>query len=1179
MLLLNKKCIFIFICFALLLNFKPVFSQCVSNNITGDLIITSNTNLSGTYTVSGIFRVDPGVTVTVTPFSVNGCGELIVFADEIEVLGTIDANHSGFSGGEGGLPGGCWAEGNFTDCRGISDCWTKDNCRSLRTVGGFAGAEGMGPGRGLGGDNGNDGLGSKQSCGTFGDNGGRVHGSGGAGGGGGGSYGGVGGDATVGGSGGGASVSNQTSCGGFGGGTAGAGGNQLLPYQLDQSYDINMGSGGGGAGGGGRGRQAGTPGEAGGAGGGLVRLQANSDITVSGTILANGQNGGNGGNGGQPGRSPRCCDDACNGMNEATFTGGGGAGAGSGGGSGGGIMLESLAGTANITGNLQASGGNGGNGGNGGTPAFSDSHNALFCSSTSGSSSVGSSAGNGGGGGGGRIKIFVNPCLNNVITPTLETDGGNGASNGANGSFFQGANPNAVLPLADAGTDATICDGDVTTLSGQGSGGVGVLSYSWSPSTGLSATNIPNPQANPGSTTTYTLTVTDANGCQGTSDVTVFVTNSINDNIIAENQFLCGPGIADTITGLIPTGGTGSYGYQWETSINNGATWSNIGGANSPNLLPGQITQNTWIRRIVTSGPCSSVSNIVEITVSSQLFVDAVNVNDVSCFNGQDGSATVTVSGGAAPFSYNWSSGDTTSIAGGLSVGTYTVTVSDQAGCEVIESLAVSQPDSIMLELVSTDATCNGASDGSIDLTVSGGVQPYSYLWSNFQITQNINQISAGTYVVVVTDANGCQEVAQTTIEESAPLEITADKTDVLCNGENTGSIELTVLNATNPVNYQWSDGNSSSVNSDLSAGSYQVTATDANGCEATASFSIQEPSAIIAEIDGQNLLCFGDQNGWVSVNVQGGNPDVNDGYTYNWSAGVNQTGHIADNLEAGSYSVTITDNNNCEIVKSITLTEPDLIEVSASVTDAACFGENNGSVELAATGGNGAPFTYSLDGIAFTPDTDFSNLNAGIYNGVAKDNKGCTDFVTFEISQPEEIIINTGPDLFISSGETVTPEIAIMPEGIQADSISWSPQQGLSCFDCLIPDFSPGQTTLYTISFWDEDGCYSEASITVFVEQREEYKIYIPNAFSPNSDGTNDIFQVFGYDIELLEMRIFNRWGAEVYTNTNMSLSDGWDGTYNGSEATGGTYVYVANVRFTNGVERTLRGSLVLIR
>ncbi|MFC0776460.1 SprB repeat-containing protein, partial [Terrimonas alba] len=293
---------------------------------------------------------------------------------------------------------------------------------------------------------------------------------------------------------------------------------------------------------------------------------------------------------------------------------------------------------------------------------------------------------------------------------------------------------------------------------------------------------------------------------------------------------------------------------------------------------------------------------------------------DVLCFGNTTGSVDLSVSGGTTPYTYVWSNGAATQDITALAAGTYTVTVTDNNNCTATTSVTITQPAAALaLTSSKVDVLCFGNATGSIDLTVSGGTTPYSYVWSNGATTQDITALAAGTYSVTVTDNNNCTATASVTIgQPAAALALTSSKVDVLCFGNATGSIDLTVSGGTTPYTYVWSNGATTQDITALAAGTYSVTVTDNNNCTATASVTIGQPAAALALTSSKvDVLCFGNATGSIDLTVSGGTTP----YSYVWSNGATTQDITA--LAAGTYSVTVTDNNNCTATASVTIGQP----------------------------------------------------------------------------------------------------------------------------------------------------------------------------------------------------------------------------------------------------------------
>ncbi|MEM7575605.1 MAG: SprB repeat-containing protein, partial [Bacteroidota bacterium] len=479
---------------------------------------------------------------------------------------------------------------------------------------------------------------------------------------------------------------------------------------------------------------------------------------------------------------------------------------------------------------------------------------------------------------------------------------------------------------------------------------------------------------------TYTVTVTDANNCTATETYTIteptqlIVTGEVTD-------VLCN-GDANGAIDLTVSGGTAPYVYSWST----GATTQDLSG----------LEAGTYAVTVVDDNGCGRTE---EYTVNEPppLEINATTT-DVLCNGDETGAIDLTVSGGTPPYSYSWSSGDTTEDLADLPAGDYTGTVTDANGCTISATLTINEPPALMVSAVVTDVLCNGDATGAIDLTVTGGVQPYSFSWGNGATTEDLSDLAAGDYTGTVTDANGCTISATLTVTEPPALMVSAQVTDVLCNGDETGAIDLTVSGGTPPYSYSWSNGATTQDLSDLAAGDYTGTVTDANGCTISATLTVAEPTALMISATTMDVLCNGDATGSIDLTVSGGTPP----YSYNWSNGAT-TQDLSD-LAAGDYTGTVTDANGCTISATVTINEPPALMVSAVVTDVLCNGDETGAIDLTVTGGV-QPYSFSWSNGATTED--LSDLAAGDYTGTVTDANGCTISATLTVAEPAALMVS----------------------------------------------------------------------------------------------------------------------------------------------------------------------------
>ncbi|MCG3167456.1 MAG: hypothetical protein POELPBGB_03248 [Bacteroidia bacterium] len=511
-----------------------------------------------------------------------------------------------------------------------------------------------------------------------------------------------------------------------------------------------------------------------------------------------------------------------------------------------------------------------------------------------------------------------------------------------------------------------LCNGSATVTA---SGGTAPYTYAWpGGQTTQTATGL--------CSGVFTVTVTDANGCTAQSSVTI----SQPADLIAsatQSPATC-QGICDGSATASQVGGTPSYTYQW------------LPGLQTTISITNQCA-GTYQVVITDANGCDDTATVV---IAQPLTVTATTSSTpATCTGICNGTATVTPAGGTPAYSYAWNTVpvQTTQTATGLCSGVYSVTVTDANGCSTIETVTVNNATAIVINVTSDDPSCNGVCDGSITVTPSGGTAPYTYSWSpGGQTTPNITNLCAGSYTVTVTDANGCQETLVINLSEPAPIVITPTTTAASCNGVCDASASVSVTGGTAPYTYLWTPGGQTTSSiTNICAGPVVCTVTDANGCQGTINISVPEPAIIVLNAIATNISCNGNTDGSIDLSVAGGTAP----YTYLWSNG--QTTQDISNLSGGTYSVTVTDDNNCAATTSATIIEPSVITISTNSTPATC-GLCDATATVTPSGGT-APYTY-LWGTGATTATA-TNLCAGVYPVFVTDANGCVGSFAIPIS------------------------------------------------------------------------------------------------------------------------------------------------------------------------------------
>jgi hypothetical protein len=520
-----------------------------------------------------------------------------------------------------------------------------------------------------------------------------------------------------------------------------------------------------------------------------------------------------------------------------------------------------------------------------------------------------------------------------------------------------------VTVAPNSGTVVVNADNTITYIPYSGFSGTDVFTYS--------ITGVGCPTPNTTSTATVTINVIPTiKVCRGS-------TSTISVPAIGD---------ATSYTWTLPTGVviTSPYTGTYVTTTNSiTVDWSGV--AAGIYDICAKATNSCG------TGPdqCTKVQ-VLEVNLTS-------TVTPVGCFGSKTGAIDITPSGGQLPYTYSWTgpNGYTASIEdiSGLAAGNYTVTVTEANGCAKTSTITVSAPaEAINVTASITDENPFGAANGAIDVSVTGGTSPYTYSWSNGVTTQDLTGLSAGTYRVTVTDANGCTSIKYFTVNRiGGPLDVSAlIKTDLLCAGGSTGTVDLEIIGGTTPYTYTWSNGATSQDLSGLPAGTYSVTITDAASNSVSTSVEITGPAAALsATATSVNPTCAGASTGSIDVTPQGGTAP----YTYSWNTGA--TTQDLTNVPAGSYNVIITDANGCTTTVSRTLTAPAVLVLTGTSTNSTC-GAANGTIDLTVSGGTPG-YTYAWSNGATTQD--LSDLAPGTYTVVVTDAAGCKQGKSFTIS------------------------------------------------------------------------------------------------------------------------------------------------------------------------------------
>jgi len=445
-------------------------------------------------------------------------------------------------------------------------------------------------------------------------------------------------------------------------------------------------------------------------------------------------------------------------------------------------------------------------------------------------------------------------------------------------------------------------------------------------------------------------------------------------------------GDGDGTINLTPVGGTAPYTFVWS----NGPTDQNL-----TNLPPGNYTPT-----ITDANMCTFVVPTVTIAQPQVLAITIDNTQNVSCLDGNDGAISTTVSGGNGVNDYLWSNtGQITGDITNLIANNYRVTVTDSRGCTAVSpSVTITQPSTAVGITVDAIIPANCDGGGSIFITPMGGNNLYTYLWNNGATTQDLEDVPAGGYTLTVMDGNDCSFTSGILVVESTSA-IVIDEiiTQPTCGSESNGAINLTVSGGTGDgFNYNWSPPSTDEDRSGLMEGQYEVTITDTeDGCTATATYQLTNSINLsIVEVASTPAGCAGATNGSLTVQVNGGGGN----YSYNWSS-PGQTSATLNNVAAGTYTVTVTDNNSgCTEEENFTIDSDGGIEITGVVTDANCSGSATGSINITVTGAGANP-TFLWSDMTATQTEDINDLPDDNYVVTVTSSDGqCTQTAAFTV-------------------------------------------------------------------------------------------------------------------------------------------------------------------------------------
>lgn len=608
---------------------------------------------------------------------------------------------------------------------------------------------------------------------------------------------------------------------------------------------------------------------------------------------------------------------------------------------------------------------------------------------------------------------------------------------------------------------AVSCFGnDNGTIDLSVSGGSPNYTYGWTGPNGFGSTLEDINSLEPGN---YSVTITDANGCEESQDFIIAEPTEILANPVITN-ISCG-GLTDGAIDLNASGGTPGYSYDW----------SGPDGFSSVNEEITGLDNGSYNLTITDSNSCTEDFTF-DITEDPPLELNAI-ITDVDCNGANNGEIDLSITGGIPNYDIAWlgDAGFTASTEdiSNLAPGDYSVTVTDANSCIISQTFSISEPVEIEIIVDLTPITCPGEADATIDITINGGNFPYDFDWSGpggFTVnTEDIGPIGPGTYTLELSDNLGCIQTAEVIISEPSPIIVIPVISNISCGGLADGSIEISILGGSPNYTQLWAGpGGFSSTEEDifnLAPGSYDLMVTDFAGCSESFTYDITEEPPLEAETVLIDISCSGELDGSINLQISGGNSPFD--IVWTGPAGFNAATEDISGLDAGDYNYTITDFNNCVLSGTVTIVEPLPIDVEVQTENPSCNGANDGSITLTISGGQ-SPYDVQWGG--GLSGESITDLEPGTYTPIITDFAGC-------VLNIAPITITEAPPIDVVF-DVLNPECAGQPIGEILANISggepdyvllWSGPNGFSASNELITGLETGT---YEIEITDAAGC-----------------------------------------------------------------------------------------------------------
>ncbi|MBP7103059.1 MAG: gliding motility-associated C-terminal domain-containing protein [Bacteroidales bacterium] len=651
--------------------------------------------------------------------------------------------------------------------------------------------------------------------------------------------------------------------------------------------------------------------------------------------------------------------------------------------------------------------------------------------------------------------------------------------------------------------------------------------------------------------------------CSRYDSLIVFASQIVSD-INQPPKFCSGDSIYLTATILsYQAGKTINYNWQPSSSIISGATTYH------PLIKPSKPTKYTL-----------TLTNEHGCKTKDSVFVDVFHINytldikHIRCYGYKDGHIIINLDSNSLPCTFLWDNhAGIGNKAINLPAGHYRVIISDTNNCKYEVDTTLNQPTEINTFFFDTNTLvyCNDTCSGYASAGATGGIPPYTYWWITGDTTTSITNLCAGEYVFVVTDQNACEDTAKITILDSTIFNVSFLIQHISCYGECDGSIQLFAADGRPPYEYQWKNGYTKDTASNLCTGVYDILVKDTARCSRRVFPIVKTPDPLLfSEIELHQPSCYSFYNGKIIAHISGGTPP----YRYYWDDVLGND--TLENLGEGTYKLKVIDANDCETDTLITLLQFDSLDVNYIVYKTPCVEVCYGEAIVEVSGGNPP---YSFDWSNGDTTNHPKRLCYGNHTLTIIDSNGCQKILHIFVGDSSYFAQKV--DAWTDSSVIYRSQsITLYATDLGSEfTYEWSPAENLSNPKSSKTKAGPKSTTTYTVTVTDKYGCIESDTVTIFVLDVicDEPYIFIPNAFTPNKDGNNDVLYVRGKLLTDVYLVIFDRWGEKIFETRD--INKGWDGTYKGQDCSPGVYVFYLEATCLGELFYTHKGNVTLIR